>query len=210
MNEPSLVLPHPSTLAPAPLPPSLPTRASSHPVHKTLASAGNLASLLPTGTVLAFQALSPLFSNKGTCQLANTYLTASLIGFCVVVCVLSSFTDSFVDSDGKLYFGIATFKGLYIFNYDNHEGDKNNIKEELIKFKISCIDFIHAFTSLFVFLIFAFSDSDVQNCFFPKGGANENVLLVNLPLGAGVLSSFLFIIFPTTRRGIGCADHMRP
>lgn len=65
---------------------------------------------------------------------------------------------------------------------------------------------MHAFGSVFVFLIFALSDSDVQRCFFYEGGENLNVLMMNLPVGAGVLSTFLFVLFPTTRRGIGYAD----
>ncbi|GFY94839.1 hypothetical protein Acr_10g0002240 [Actinidia rufa] len=175
-------------------------------VHKTLATAANLANLLPTGTVLAFQSLTPSFSNNGTCQLSNKYLIASLIGFCAVACFFSSFTDSFTDRDGKFYYGIATFKGLYVFNYDHHEGEDRETRKDLVKFRIGFIDFVHAFVSLFVFLIFALSDSEVQRCIFPDAGDNENALFMNLPLGAEVLSSFLFIIFPTTRRGIGYAD----
>ncbi|KAL0375819.1 UNVERIFIED_CONTAM: protein DMP9 [Sesamum calycinum] len=121
-----------------------------------------------------------------------------LIAFCAVICFLSSFTDSFTDSDGKLYYGIATFKGLYIFNSttDHDEqlpesgGDvdkmNNSSTMDLSKFRISLIDFVHAFVSLLVFLAFAFSDSDVQSCFFAVGGADLDVLVVNLPLAAGV------------------------
>ncbi|KAL0412922.1 UNVERIFIED_CONTAM: protein DMP3 [Sesamum radiatum] len=197
-----------------------PATFSAHPVHKTLASAANLANLLPTGTVLAFRTLIPSFSNKGTCQLSNRCLTTGLIAFCSVICFLSSFTDSFTDSDGKLYYGIATFKGLYIFNMSTTDHDdaqmpgsdedeekmNNSSTMDLSKFRISLIDFVHAFVSLLVFLAFAFSDSDVQSCFFAVGGADLDVLVVNLPLAAGVFSSFLFMIFPTTRRGIGYAD----
>ncbi|KAK6143870.1 hypothetical protein DH2020_024218 [Rehmannia glutinosa] len=179
-----------------------PATFSTHPVHKTLASAANLANLLPTGTVLAFRTLTPSFSNKGgICQLSNKCLTSTLIVFCSIICFLSSFTDSFVDSDGKLNYGIATFKGLYIFNNNDENGINN-----LSKFRISLMDFVHAFVSLFVFLAFALSDSDVQKCFFPLGGENLDVLVMNLPLAAGIFSSFLFMIFPTTRRGIGYAD----
>ncbi|KAL7239394.1 hypothetical protein ACSBR2_005324 [Camellia fascicularis] len=133
-------------------------------------------------------------------------LTTSLVGFCAIICFLSSFTDSFLGSDGKCYYGIATFKGLFVFNYNNHEGEERKSLEYLARFKINRIDFVHAFVSLFVFLVFAMSDYEVQTCLFPEVGANENALIMNLPLGAGVLSSFLFIIFPTTRRGIGYAD----
>ncbi|KAL2231290.1 uncharacterized protein LOC105172799 [Sesamum indicum] len=197
---------------PPPSPPRPRPTFSAHPVHKTLASAANLANLLPTGTVLAFRTLIPSFSNKGMCEVSNRCLTTGLIAFCAVICFFSSFTDSFTDSDGKLYYGIATFKGLYIFNSttdhdeDEEKMDYNSSTMDLSKFRISLIDFVHAFVSLLVFLVFAFSDSDVQSCFFAVGGADLDVLVVNLPLAAGVFSSFLFMIFPTTRRGIGYAD----
>ena len=179
-----------------------------HPVHKTLASAANLANLLPTSTVLAFNALIPPFSNNGTCQPSNKFLTSLVIVVCAIICFLSSFTDSFMSRDGKLYHGIATFNGLYIFNYtsNNSSYDEEINASELCKFRIRVIDFVHAFLSLFVFLVFALSNSNVQSCLIPNEGPNESTLIMNLPLGAGVLSSFLFTIFPTTRRGIGYAD----
>ncbi|KAJ1387471.1 Protein DMP [Sesbania bispinosa] len=180
---------------------------TEHPVHKTLASAANLANLLPTTTVLAFHALIPPFSNNGNCQqLSNKLLTSILILVCAIFCFFSSFTDSFISTrDGKLYHGIATFNGLYVFNYTS-SSDYDDETTELCKFRIRVIDFVHAFLSLFVFLIFAISNSSVQTCLVPNEGPNESVLIMNLPLGVGVLSSFLFTIFPTTRRGIGYAD----
>lgn len=180
-----------------------------HPVHRTLATAANLANLLPTGTVLGFRALTPSFSNQGHCHVSNKYLTAILIGICAFACFLSSFTDSFIDSEGKLFYGIATFKGLIIFNYKNNydnEAESGMQMQDLTHYKLCCIDFGHAFLSLMVFLVFALSDSDVQSCYFPESGENLNALVINLPLGAGVLTSFLFMLFPTTRRGIGVAD----
>nr|XP_043639675.1 protein DMP10-like [Erigeron canadensis] len=191
---------------------------STHPVHKTFAAANNLANLLPTSTVLAFRALTPSFTNRGTtCLPANRYLILSLTGVSAFLCFLSSFTDSFIDpSDGKLYYGIATFKGLYLFNYGTHHHRCNYDQEATVvtdeneegleRFRINGIDIVHALVSLVVFLVFAISDTDVQNCMFPESGANLNVLLMNLPLGVGILASFLFTIFPTTRRGLGYAD----
>ncbi|XP_004305025.1 PREDICTED: uncharacterized protein LOC101305287 [Fragaria vesca subsp. vesca] len=189
-----------------PPPPATVKRGSNHPVHDTLAIAANLANLLPTGTVLAFQTLTPSFSNNGCCQqLSNKFLTSSVIIICAVFCFLSSFTDSFIDNDngGKLYYGIATFKGMYIFNNNDMEEDMNKY---LKKYRIKFIDFVHAFISLLVFLIFALTNSNVQSCFFSGVGINISELAMKLPLGAGVLSTFLFTIFPTTRRGIGYAD----
>lgn len=179
-----------------------------HPVHRSLATAANLANLLPTGTVLGFRALTPSFSNQGNCHLSNKYLTAILIGICTIACFLSSFTDSFTDSDGKLYYGIASPKGLKIFNYKyNYEAEKDmQMLQHLTQYKICFIDFVHAFLSVMVFLVLALSDSDVQSCYFPVAGEKLKALVINLPLGAGVLSSILFMLFPTTRRGIGVAD----
>ncbi|XP_044500278.1 protein DMP10 [Mangifera indica] len=187
---------------------------------KSLSAAANLANLLPTGTVLAFQALAPSFSNGGSCLPANKYLTLSIIVFCSVVCFFSSFTDSFIDENGKLFYGIATFKGLYIFNKEDQEdketdiekvnaaGKKCNKNEEfrkLQKYRIHSKDFLHALLSLLVFLVFATSSTDVQRCLFPHAGANENTLMINLPIAVGAFASFLFMIFPTKRKGIGYA-----
>ncbi|WCJ43224.1 hypothetical protein M5689_023980 [Euphorbia peplus] len=172
-------------------------------------AAANLANLLPTGTVLAFEALIPSFSNNGDCFVTNKYLTLAVIVTCSLACFFSSFTDSFIGKDDKLYYGVATWKGLYILN-DNDCGDGNGEEEldenQRANFKISLIDFVHAFGSLIVFLVFAISSADVQDCFFPKEGPNEKQLFMNLPLGAGLFGTFLFVVFPTRRRGIGYGD----
>ncbi|KAL9450613.1 hypothetical protein AB3S75_012356 [Citrus x aurantiifolia] len=157
-------------------------------------SAANLANLLPTGTVLAYQALMPSLSNNGTCLAAHKYLSIVALAGCSIVCFLSSFTDSYY-SKGKLYYGIATIDGLHIFNKKDYEdegekadndieyGVKGTEKERvyLDKYKIRWIDFVHAFTSLLVFLVFATTNSDARRCFFPHPGPNTNVLLMHLP-----------------------------
>uniref|UniRef100_A0A0E0BRX8 Uncharacterized protein n=1 Tax=Oryza glumipatula TaxID=40148 RepID=A0A0E0BRX8_9ORYZ len=74
---------------------------------------------------------------------------------------------------------------------------------ELAKRGLGYVDFVHAFFSAVVFLSVAFSDVGLQKCFFPNAGKNDKELLKNLPLGMAVLSSFVFMIFPTNRRGIG-------
>ncbi|KAK9215418.1 hypothetical protein WN944_007423 [Citrus x changshan-huyou] len=183
-------------------------------------SAANLANLLPTGTVLAYQALMPSLSNNGTCLAAHKYLSIVALAGCSIVCFLSSFTDSYY-SKGKLYYGIATIDGLHIFNKKDYEdegekadndieyGVKGTEKERvyLDTYKIRWIDFVHAFTSLLVFLVFATTNSDARRCFFPHPGPNTNVLLMHLPILVGGFASFLFMLFPTDRRGFGFADH---
>nr|POF15841.1 hypothetical protein CFP56_35277 [Quercus suber] len=170
--------------------------------------AANLANLLPTGTVLLFQALTPSLANStGKCQYFNKYLIGSLIIICAATCFLSSFTDSFM-VDNKLFFGFATFKDFWVLNYDSvtSQDVETKVRENTKKHKIIPKDYVHAFGSLLVFLIFAFSSSDVLHCFFPDGGENRYSMVLYLPLVSGVLSSFLFSLFPTQRKGFGYGD----
>jgi hypothetical protein len=167
--------------------------------------AANLANLLPTGTVLVFQALIPSLTANGKCHIFNKYLVGFVIAFCAATCFLSSFTDSF-EYEEKLYYGFATCKGLCVLKYEDRTGEEEKIKKELGKYKIEPRDFVHAFGSLFVFLIFAISSPDVLACFFPEADSeNEYSIVIYLPLVAGVLSSFLFSVCPTERKGFGYA-----
>lgn len=173
------------------------------PGQKTIASAANLANLLPTGTVLVFQTLIPSFSNHGSCHPANKGLSVSMIIICALICFFTAFTDSFIDpTDGKFYYGIVTREGIYILNPRAKEITDEE-KKRLKKYKITPRDYFHAFLSLTVFLIFALTDLNVKNCFFLDAGDDLNQIIINLPLGAGILASLVFTIFPTTRRGIG-------
>lgn len=125
----------------------------SPPVRPALSCASSdLLKLLPTGTVLAFQALAPSFSNHGVCHGANRYLVLSLLGACTVSCVLLSFTDSLVGRDGKLYHGAATFRGFYPFNYTGTREEREATFKDLSRFRITALDFVHAFFSALVFL----------------------------------------------------------
>ncbi|KAJ1688565.1 hypothetical protein LUZ63_019955 [Rhynchospora breviuscula] len=199
-----------STQSPMPTP-SRPKGALMSPVQpqtptvvdKTLASIASLIKLLPAGTVLAFQALSPSFTNQGKCYVSNKYLTALLLYFCVLSCVFFAFTDSLVGSDGKVYYGIATVKGFFVFNFEGGDEDRPVIFSNLDKYRIRFIDYIHAFFTVLVFLAVSFSDVSIQDCFFPDAGNDTRELLINLPLGAGFLASIVFVVVPTTRKGLG-------
>jgi hypothetical protein len=167
--------------------------------------AANLANLLPTGTVLVFQALIPSLTANGKCHIFNKYLAGFVIAFCAASCFLSAFTDSF-EYEEKLYYGFATRKGLCVLNYEDRTGEEEKIKKELEKYKIEKQDFFHAFGSLFVFLIFAITGTNVLVCFFPEAASeNEYSIVTYLPLVAGVLSSYLFARYPTERKGFGYA-----
>lgn len=76
----------------------------------------DLAKHLPTGTVLAFQILSPVFTNQGQCDGTNRAMAACLVALCGLSCFLLSFTDSFRDSAGRVRYAVATFRGLWVID----------------------------------------------------------------------------------------------
>ncbi|KAJ6854102.1 uncharacterized protein M6B38_101050 [Iris pallida] len=192
--------------------PSTPSRAATAGVvDRTLSGASNLVNLLPTGTVLAFQTLSPSFANKGKCYTSNKCLTSVLILLCSLSCVFFSLTDSLLGEDGKLYYGIATVKGFYLFNYEGDEEERAKaFGRGLRRLRLRPLDCVHALFSVLVLLSLTFSDSDIQTCLFPGAGKDAKELLVNLPLGAAVVSSLVFMILPTSRKGIGYAAPPHP
>lgn len=173
-------------------------------------TAANLWNLLPTGTVLAFQALVPSFSHNGKCNIFNQYLAGFVIAFCAAICFFMSFTDSFISEENKLYYGIATCKGFCVFSYKDRAEEEEKISKRLETYKIQPLDFVHAFGSLFVFLIFAISSPDVLTCFFPETGESDQYsIVVYLPLVAGLLGSCVFTVCPTTRKGLGYTESVR-
>ncbi|KAK2966374.1 hypothetical protein RJ640_021518 [Escallonia rubra] len=80
-------------------------------ISQTFQSTAHLANLLPTGSVLAFQLLSPIFTSQGDCDAVGQYLTAGLIALCGLSCFLLSFTDSFKDQMGAGGEGKRIFMG---------------------------------------------------------------------------------------------------
>ncbi|MBA0591066.1 hypothetical protein Gorai_019753 [Gossypium raimondii] len=86
--------------------------ALPHYAPKALPGSANQSNLLPTDTVFAFQAIIPSFSNNGKCETTHKYITLGVIVLFSLACFFSSFTDSFVRKDGKLYYGIATINEL--------------------------------------------------------------------------------------------------
>ncbi|XP_044431805.1 protein DMP3-like [Triticum aestivum] len=179
---------------------------ASKATDKVMSSAANLAQLLPTGTMLAYQALSPPFTNHDKCKASNQWLTAALVIILVAQCILFSFTDSVLGRDQKLYYGVATPRGFNMFNFSDKEEKLKWTPAEFRRLRIQPLDFLHAIFTALVFLTMAFSDMGLQNCFFPNAGRNTAELLKNLPLGIAFLLSFVFMVFPTKRKGIGYTD----
>ncbi|CAN6170173.1 unnamed protein product [Urochloa humidicola] len=177
-------------------------------VDKTLCGVSDIIKLLPTGTVTAFHALAPSFSNHGACGVASRYLTAALVGACAASCVLLSFTDSLVCSDGRLHYGVATPRGFYPFNFDGSCEERRRKFGDLPRMKVRPLDFVHALISSVLFVVVALGNAGVQSCLFPDIGVDVREVLMNLPVGLGLLASMVFMIFPTTRKSIGYTDLM--
>ncbi|KAD4179464.1 hypothetical protein E3N88_28055 [Mikania micrantha] len=184
--------------SPKPPPPSLSQRAIS----QTLASTAQLANLLPTGTLLALQTVTPIFTNHGSCDSVTRPLTAILLFFLTGFCFLASFTDSFKTSDGQVFYGFATFKGMWVFDYQTAAASGSGLPD-LRKYKLRAVDWIHAFVSAFVLVTIAMRDRSVVSCFYPRPSHEAQEVLDIVPLGLGLVCSLVFVIFPSKRHGIG-------
>lgn len=180
--------------------PSRPPSLSQRAISQTLTTTANLANLLPTGTLLAFQLLTPIFTNNGACDNATRPMTLFLLLLLAVSCLLASFTDSVKSSDGQVYYGLATTKGLFLFDYPDPSGVG---LPDLSKYKIRFIDGVHAVLSVLVFGAFALRDKNVLTCFYPTPDREIQEVLNILPVGVGLICSLLFMVFPTRRHGIG-------
>ncbi|KAK9267509.1 hypothetical protein L1049_009937 [Liquidambar formosana] len=167
-------------------------------ISQTFQSTAHLANLLPTGSVLAFQLLSPILTNQGDCDAVSRSMTAGLVALCGVSCFLLCFTDSFRDKNGNVCYGFATFRGLWVI-----DGSATIPPEVAAKYRVQFIDFMHAFMSILVFVAVALLDENVVSCFYPKPSDETTEVLTALPIGIGAICSMLFVVFPTRRHGIG-------
>jgi hypothetical protein len=180
-----------------------------------MGTVASLSKLLPTGTTLAFETMAPPFTRGGQCNDhdVNFIFTWGLISFLTLLCAALSFTDSVTDKYGNIYYGVATRDGLLLFNHDpkdlrlsDSDDDKENgrLWKHLKKTKkVKPLDFLHAFFSAAVFMALAFCNAGVQKCLVPWESGQWKELLSILPLAVGFLASFVFIIFPSNRLGIG-------
>ncbi|CAN1305739.1 Protein DMP5 [Linum perenne] len=173
---------------------------SQRAISQTLTTTANLANLLPTGTLLAFHLLTPIFTNNGSCDAATRPLTTFLLCLLAASCFLASFTDSVLlpNSSNSVYYGLATWRGIFLFDCPHRVSD-----DELKKYRIRFVDWVHAVLSVLVFVAVAMRDRNVVGCFYPVPGREEKEVLDIVPVGIGVVCSLLFVVFPTRRHGIG-------
>ncbi|XP_043708348.1 protein DMP2-like [Telopea speciosissima] len=158
---------------------------------------GNLIKLLPTGTVFLFQFLSPFLTNNGQCYTINKYLTGILLTGCAFFCCFSSFTDSYVGSDGLTHYGIVTIHGLW------SSSSSASGSVDLSAYKLRVGDFVHAFLSLMVFGVVALMDPNTMDCYYPSFETTQKMLVMAIPPLVGAVASSVFVIFPNNRHGIG-------
>ncbi|CAO2210431.1 unnamed protein product [Urochloa humidicola] len=165
---------------------------------QALTSTANLANLLPTGTLLAFNLLSPTFTNHGACDATTALLTRGLLAVLALSCVAASSTDSLKAPDGRVYYGVATPRGLWLIDYP-----PGAPAVDTAKYRLAFIDLVHAALSAAVFGVVAARDKNVVRCLCPAPARETEEVLDILPLGVGVICSLLFVAFPTRRHGIG-------
>lgn len=169
-------------------------------IRKTFKGTAHLARLLPTGSVLTFQILSPILTHQGRCPThASRVITLGLLALCGVSCFILRLTDSFRDERGKVRYGLATFRGLWVI-----DTSLKLTPEEKAQYQLKFIDLFHALASILVFAAIALFDKNVVNCFFPTPSEEAKELLMRVPIGIGIACSILFVLFPSQRHGIGC------
>ncbi|KAK3138011.1 hypothetical protein QOZ80_5AG0363290 [Eleusine coracana subsp. coracana] len=168
-------------------------------ISQTYQSTAHLATLLPTGTVLAFQLLSPIVTAQGHCIRANRVMAGALLSLCALSCFVLSFTDSFRDAKGAVRYGFATFRGIWVID----GGAALDPPHAAAGYRIRFIDLVHAVVSVMIFAAVALFDQNVVSCFYPVPSEDARQVLTVLPIAIGVVGSMLFVTFPTTRHGIG-------
>ncbi|CAN6289327.1 unnamed protein product [Urochloa humidicola] len=166
---------------------------------RALRGVSDLIKLLPSGTVFMFQFLTPLVTNNGHCSgTFNKVLSGALLALCGGFCAFSSFTDSYVGSDGRVYYGVVTRRGLRTFS-----SDPDAPARDLSAYRLRAGDFVHAALSLLVFATIALLDADTVACLYPALQVSERTMMAVLPPVVGGAAGYVFMVFPNNRHGIG-------
>ncbi|CAD6211307.1 unnamed protein product [Miscanthus lutarioriparius] len=165
---------------------------------RALRGVADLIKLLPSGTVFLLQFLSPLVTNNGHCATFNKVLSGTLVALCGVFCAFSSFTDSYVGSDGRVYYGVVTQRGLRTFT-----PDPDAAARDLSAYRLRAGDFVHAALALLVFATIALLDADTVACLYPALELSERTMMAVLPPVVGGVAGYVFMVFPNNRHGVG-------
>ncbi|CAA7027118.1 unnamed protein product [Microthlaspi erraticum] len=181
-------------------------------VQKTVSKTSMLVNFLPTGTLLMFEMVLPSIYRDGDCNGINTLMIHLLLLLCAMSCFFFHFTDSFKAADGKIYYGFVTPSGLAVFMKPpppEELGVGDVIADAAIpvtdeRYKLTVNDFVHAVMSVLVFMAIAFSDRRITGCLFPGKEKEIDQVMESFPIMVGIVCSALFLVFPTSRYGVGC------
>ncbi|GJN24327.1 hypothetical protein PR202_gb12063 [Eleusine coracana subsp. coracana] len=164
----------------------------------------NVLQQLPTGSVMAFQALSSSFTNQGECHPSNWWLSLVLVTLLTIVCFFFSITDSFIHNE-KLYYGVALRRRLFLLNLSHDEEIRSFTDlhpKELENRRLRWYDLVRAISTALVFLAFAASEVGIQNCFFPQAGFDVKQLLKNMLPLVVLIAAIVFVVCPRRRRSV--------
>lgn len=175
--------------------------SSSSMADVTFKGIGDVLKLLPTATVIVYEVLNPIVTNTGDCRAGVGYKIATgvLLGVSAFFCAFSSFTDSYVGADGKVKYGLVTPRGLLPFADYGGSGGR-----DFSKYRLRFADFVHAAFAVSVFAaVSLLADANTVSCFYPSLRDQQKKVLMALPVVVGAVASVVFVVFPSTRHGIG-------
>ncbi|CAL5084369.1 unnamed protein product [Urochloa decumbens] len=167
----------------------------------TFKSIGDVLKLLPTATVIVYEVLNPIVTNTGVCHLGYKIATGILLGLCGFFCAFSTFTDSYVGADGNVKYGLVTPRGLLPFVSDSSGAGGGR---DFSRYKLRFADFVHAAFTVAVFAAVALlADANTVACFYPSLKEQQKKVVMALPVVVGAVAGVVFVVFPSTRHGIG-------
>ncbi|KAL2622043.1 hypothetical protein R1flu_002248 [Riccia fluitans] len=164
-----------------------------------------LSNLLPTGTFLAFQALAPLFTNNGECGGTEKFMTGILLFAFAIICWVLNFTDSVTTTNGVVYYGIVTSKGLFSpqFKGSNIVGVKENdyfYDDAENKYRVNIFDYINGLLNVVVLGVLTMLTPPVSTCFYPK---ISKTIVKTVPILVAIFVGAYFAFAPPPRNGLG-------
>jgi hypothetical protein len=86
-----------------------------------------------------------------------------------------SFTDTFRGEEGKVRYGFATFRGLWVI-----DGGAPLEPLSAAGFRMWFLDFVHAIVSAMIFVAISLFDQNVVSCFYPTPSEDTKQLLTAL------------------------------
>lgn len=176
--------------------------SSSGMADVTFKSIGDVLKLLPTATVIVYEVLNPIVTNTGHCGAVGYKIaTGVLLAVSAFFCAFSTFTDSYVSADdGKVKYGLVTPRGLLPFA----DGGAATSGMDFSKYRLRFADFVHAAFAVAVFAaVSLLADANTVACFYPSLRDKQKEVVMALPVVVGAVASVVFVVFPSTRHGIG-------